>query len=158
MSFVPFDDLASHISKLKERFTTIVLTTGVFDLLHLGHGKYINDAMAQGDLLVVGVNSDNLVRKMKGPDRPIITDTLRAGALVSFFPPIVVTIFDDFYELMRVVRPQKLVTHISTGKDRNQFKRDIASANGVEVIEFSDVYPEISTSQMIRMVLSKMTK
>ena len=69
------------IAKLKEQGKKVVFTNGCFDILHVGHLRYMNEAKELGDILVVGVNSDDSVRRLKGPTRPINNENDRAEML-----------------------------------------------------------------------------
>ena len=71
-------ELLRIIKDLKAKGKRIVFTNGCFDLLHIGHVRYLEKARALGDVLVVGVNSDSSVRKLKGPKRPILPEEERA--------------------------------------------------------------------------------
>lgn len=73
----------------------IVFTNGVFDLLHYGHVEYLEDARALGDRLVVGVNSDGSVRRLKGPSRPLIPELERAELLAALESVDMCAIFED---------------------------------------------------------------
>ncbi len=85
----------------------IVLTNGVFDLLHLGHVRYLQEARSLGDLLVVGVNDDDSVRRLKGPLRPLVPGSERAIVLAALeCVDLVVPFFDDTAEnLVSRLRP-----------------------------------------------------
>jgi rfaE bifunctional protein nucleotidyltransferase chain/domain len=89
----------------------VVFTNGVFDLLHAGHVRYLCAARRAGDLLVVGVNSDASVRRLKGPRRPVVPQAERAEVLSALSPVDYVTIFgeDTPERLIRAVRPDVLV-------------------------------------------------
>jgi D-beta-D-heptose 7-phosphate kinase / D-beta-D-heptose 1-phosphate adenosyltransferase len=89
----------------------IVFTNGCFDLIHLGHVKYFQFAKAQGDLLVVGVNTDAGIRQLKGPSRPIINQDDRLGVLEELSSIDYVVPFDEPtpIELITAVRPDVLV-------------------------------------------------
>ena len=89
----------------------IVFTNGCFDLLHVGHVRYLNQAKSCGDVLVVGVNSDNSVKKLKGPTRPIQNELHRAEILLNLKVVDFVTIFDQDTpeELIKIVKPDDLV-------------------------------------------------
>jgi len=80
---------------LRERRLRLVFTNGVFDLLHVGHLRYLEAARALGDRLVVAINSDRAVRELKGVDRPITDENERAEILSSLRQVDYVTIFDD---------------------------------------------------------------
>jgi D-glycero-beta-D-manno-heptose 1-phosphate adenylyltransferase len=85
----------------------IVLANGVFDLLHVGHVRYLNAAKAQGDVLLVAINSDSSTRAQKGAGRPIMTERARAALVASLAAVDYVVIFDEFdvKELLRDIRP-----------------------------------------------------
>ena len=90
----------------------IVFTNGVFDLLHPGHVRYLRDARALGDTLIVGVNSDRSVRSLeKGTDRPINVEEERAEVLAALASVDVVVIFDEStpYEIVKALQPDVLV-------------------------------------------------
>lgn len=89
----------------------IVFTNGCFDLLHIGHITYLSEAAALGDRLVVGLNSDDAVRRLKGAGRPVIPESARAFSLASLFFVDAVCIFKENtpYELIRQVQPDVLV-------------------------------------------------
>jgi D-beta-D-heptose 7-phosphate kinase/D-beta-D-heptose 1-phosphate adenosyltransferase len=89
----------------------IVFTNGCFDLLHVGHLHLLENARALGDLLVVGINADSSVRRLKGPERPIVTEHDRAELLAGLEAVDFVTVFaeDTPVETMRVLRPDVLV-------------------------------------------------
>lgn len=91
---------------------TVVFTNGVFDLLHPGHIDVLTGARAQGDLLVVGVNSDASVRRLnKGPERPIRTESERAYVLAGLAAVDAVVVFDEDtpLELVRALQPDVIV-------------------------------------------------
>jgi len=89
----------------------IVFTNGCFDLVHLGHVDYLSKAADLGDILIVGLNSDESVRKIKGDNRPIIDQHSRAMVMASMLFVNAVIIFDEEtpYELIRFVQPDILV-------------------------------------------------
>lgn len=85
----------------------IVFANGVFDLLHVGHVRYLQAARAEGDLLVVGINSDASARKLKGIGRPILTERARAALLAALRSVDYVVVFDEFdvNSLLREMQP-----------------------------------------------------
>ena len=85
----------SALAKWRGAGERIVFTNGVFDLLHRGHVEYLEDARALGDRLVVGVNSDASVRRLKGPSRPLIPEDERAELLAALESVDLVAIFGD---------------------------------------------------------------
>ena len=85
----------------------IVFANGVFDVLHVGHVRYLEAARAEGDLLVVGINSDSSTRKLKGPGRPILTERARASLVAALKSVNYVVIFDelDVNSLLKELQP-----------------------------------------------------
>jgi D-beta-D-heptose 7-phosphate kinase/D-beta-D-heptose 1-phosphate adenosyltransferase len=81
--------------RLRAAGKRLVFTNGVFDLLHVGHVRYLSQARALGDALVVAINSDRTVRELKGPDRPVFNEAERAEILAAVRSVDYVTIFDD---------------------------------------------------------------
>ena len=98
---VPLEELAQRATDLRAAGKKIVATNGCFDLLHLGHIRYLNAARALGDVLVVGINGDKSVRELKGPARPVTREKDRAEIvaalecvdLVAIFPELRATRF-----------------------------------------------------------------
>ncbi|OFY71173.1 MAG: glycerol-3-phosphate cytidylyltransferase [Bacteroidetes bacterium RIFCSPLOWO2_12_FULL_37_12] len=107
---------------------TLVFTNGCFDLLHLGHVKYLEKAKSLGDILVIGLNSDKSVKKLKGKTRPILDEKCRAGLLASFF-------FVDFVILFHDLTPLKLIEELKPDvlvKGGDYKIKDIAGAESVK--------------------------
>ena len=89
------EQLLERVQTARARGATIVFANGCFDVLHVGHVRYLASARALGDLLVVGVNSDDQVRIQKGPGRPVLTATERAEIVASLESVDYVTVFDE---------------------------------------------------------------
>ncbi len=87
--------LAEFGARFRAEGRTVVFTNGCFDLLHLGHLRYLRRARAMGDLLVVGLNSDASVRRLKGPDRPLVPELERAELLAGLRCVDFVTLFNE---------------------------------------------------------------
>lgn len=96
-------DLEIIVSKLKSAGKKIVFTNGCFDLLHYGHVKYLEDAKRKGDALIVAVNSDSSVRKIKGSKRPLVSQNDRARIIAALESVDYVTVFTE-------VTPLKVIT------------------------------------------------
>src|SRR5690606_40221217 len=92
---ISLDDLAAIEQSHHARRERIVFTNGCFDLLHVGHVTYLQEAKAMGDVLVVGVNSDASVRRLKGPTRPVIAECDRAAMLAALACVDYVVVFED---------------------------------------------------------------
>ena len=106
---VPFESISKE---LKDRSKgKVVFTNGCFDWLHVGHIRYLQEAKALGSLLVVGVNTDDSVRKLKGPTRPVQSENDRAEILAALQAVDYVVLFpqDTPEELIQQVRPDVLV-------------------------------------------------
>ncbi len=101
------NSLVAEISRRREAGETIVLANGCFDILHVGHIRYLAAAKENGDVLVVGVNSDRQARLLKGEGRPVVTENERAEIVAALSFVDYVTVFDEptVEELMRAVRP-----------------------------------------------------
>jgi len=99
--------LAAILEEHRRASRKIVFANGVFDLLHVGHVRYLEAARAEGDLLVVGINSDSSTRKLKGPGRPILTERARAALVAALKSVNYVVIFDelDVNSLLKELQP-----------------------------------------------------
>lgn len=105
------EDLASLAAIWKEQGLKVVFTNGCFDLIHLGHIQYLREAAAQGDKLIVALNADASVSRIKGPHRPINNQQTRLEVMAAFEFTDAVTLFteDDPYALILKVKPNVLV-------------------------------------------------
>ncbi len=113
-------DLETIISRLKRKGKKIVFTNGCFDILHLGHLKIINQAKKKGDVLIIGLNSDSSIRKIKGSKRPILTQSSRAKLLANMIGVDYVVIFNEAtpYNLIKRIKPDCLVKGGDWKKDK----------------------------------------
>ena len=152
------EDLHKILKNLKAKGKRIVFTNGCFDLLHIGHIRYLEEAKALGDVLVVGINSDPSVRSLKGPHRPILPVEERAEILSALGCVDYVILFDETnpLELISLLMPHILVK----GGDWTQ-----ETTIGNEVVERSGgkvvILPLIkgaSTSEVIEMILKRYEK
>jgi rfaE bifunctional protein nucleotidyltransferase chain/domain len=102
------DEVAAYRAGLRERRRKVVVTNGCFDLLHIGHLKYLTDARALGDFLWVGLNGDASVRELKGPGRPLVPEAERAELLAAWRMVDAVTIFPGARAtaFLRAVQPE----------------------------------------------------
>lgn len=105
------DDLPGYLAPLRAEGKQIVFTNGCFDILHRGHVEYLSAARQLGDVLIVGLNSDASVRRLKGPERPINPQDDRATVLDALRAVDVVTIFEEDTpaELIASIAPDVLV-------------------------------------------------
>ena len=150
-----WNKLKSEIDKLKREGKKIVFTNGCFDILHAGHVDYLLKAKELGDALVVGLNSDASISRIKGNARPIVPLEERAFVMANLKPVDFVTIFEEDtpYELIKTIVPDYLVKGADWA-DENIVGRDIVIANGGEIkrIEFT---VQQSTSKIIKTILEK---
>ncbi|BCA80106.1 bifunctional D-glycero-beta-D-manno-heptose-7-phosphate kinase/D-glycero-beta-D-manno-heptose 1-phosphate adenylyltransferase HldE [Desulfuromonas sp. AOP6] len=133
--------ISAEMQQARERGRTIVFTNGCFDLLHVGHVKYLQKARRLGDLLVLGLNSDTSIRRLKGAKRPFIDQEERAHILAALDCVDYVVIFDEDtpLELIREVRPHILVKGGDYQPDQVVGKEIVESYGGhVELITFVD--------------------
>jgi len=117
---------------------TVVFTNGVFDLLHPGHVRYLRDARALGDALIVAINSDRSVRANKGQGRPVTPQAERAEVLLALDAVDAVTIFDEDtpHAIVTAVQPDVLVKGADWGPD-NIVGRDVVEARGGRVVRMT---------------------
>jgi D-glycero-beta-D-manno-heptose 1-phosphate adenylyltransferase len=122
--YVPdYEKLGSRIKHLKGLDARIVLTSGTFDILHVGHQRYLHAAKRHGDILVVGVDSDEKVRNRKGPDRPIVPETERIEVLAHQRSVDIITLkplMAEKWALIKLVRPDVLIATQETYKNEER--------------------------------------
>lgn len=130
----------------------IVFTNGCFDILHRGHLKYLNEAKKLGDILIIGLNSDNSVKRLKGEDRPVNSEGDRQFMLENLKSVDKVFIFEEDtpYDLINAVLPSILVKGGDWAIDQI-VGHDIVTANGGQVLSlnFEDGY---STTNLIEKI------
>lgn len=149
------DELCRIRAELKSQGKKVVFTNGVFDILHAGHVDYLGKAKEFGDVLIVGVNSDASVKRIKGELRPVVPQHERAFIISSLKPVDFVTIFEEDtpFEVIKKLIPDVLVKGADWSKDKI-VGADVVEANGgsVETIEFVN---QTSTTNIIKAVLEK---
>jgi D-beta-D-heptose 7-phosphate kinase/D-beta-D-heptose 1-phosphate adenosyltransferase len=143
------DEAAAFADEVRERGGAVVFTNGVFDLLHPGHVRYLRDARALGDALIVGVNSDRSVRSIKGPERPINPEHERAELLLALAAVDAAVIFDEDtpHALIGRIQPDILVKGADWGPG-NIVGRDVVEARGGRVVRM-ELAPGHSTTDLI---------
>ncbi len=146
--------LKEKVQALKRAGKSIVFTNGCFDFLHVGHVRYLKAAKAQGDVLVVGLNSDGSVRQIKGPRRPVVPEDERAEILASLACVDFVTLFDepDPAMLIRFLMPDVLVKGADWATDAI-VGRDIVESAGGRVVRIP-LTEGVSTSGMIQKIIA----
>lgn len=107
-----YDDIAPIVQKYRAQQKRIVLTQGSFDMIHIGHGRYCQEAKQHGDVLFVGVDSDEKIRSRKGPDRPVVPQDERMEMLTylrSVDHVVLKQLNVPKWELIRKIRPDVLI-------------------------------------------------
>ncbi len=146
------EELLKELEPVRDK-KKIVLTNGCFDILHAGHVDYLYKAKALGDILIVGLNSDSSIKRIKGSRRPIIPENMRAHLLDSLKPVDYVVIFseDTPLKLIKSIRPDVLVKGEDWSPDRI-VGRDFVESYGGKVTTVPFTY-RISTTQIIQRIL-----
>ena len=124
-----YKELGKLVNTFKDMGYRVVLTQGVYDLIHEGHAAYLEAAKAQGDILIVGVDSDELTRLRKGPERPIVPQGERLKMLMHLRHVDIVTLREASHEigdLIRLVQPDVLVVSKSTTDFTSAMAREYA--------------------------------
>lgn len=146
------DELTEIAKRLKKEGKKIIFTNGCFDLLHLGHIRYLKEAKRLGDILIVGLNSDNSVRSLKGKDRPLVKEKDRAEILSALEAVDYIVNFNESTpnNLIDKIIPNVLVKG-GDWKKEEVVGRDTVEAHGGEVV----IVPEVkgySTSALINKI------
>ena len=150
---ITVENLTPLLDKERKSGRKIVFTNGCFDILHVGHVRYMAAAKSEGDLLVVGLNSDSSVRSIKGSKRPIYLQQHRAEVLASLMFIDYVVLFDapDPMKLIQKLKPDILV------KGEDWAEEDIIGADFVKSyggrVARIPLVPDVSTSNLIQKIL-----
>jgi D-beta-D-heptose 7-phosphate kinase/D-beta-D-heptose 1-phosphate adenosyltransferase len=157
-NFLPPQQLAPILKNLQNQGKKVVFTNGVFDLLHLGHVTYLQKARDLGDLLVVALNSDASVKRIKGPLKPLLPLEERAEMLLALACVDYVTFFEDDtpFEAVRILRPDILVKGGDWAVDKI-VGGDLVESWGGKVTNIP-VVPGRSTTNLIEIVRERYAK
>jgi D-beta-D-heptose 7-phosphate kinase/D-beta-D-heptose 1-phosphate adenosyltransferase len=144
-----FEEIELLAKELKKRNKKIVFTNGCFDILHVGHVKYLEEAKSYGDILILGLNADSSVAKLKGPTRPVNTQDDRAYILASLESVDYVVIFDEEtpYDLIKLIEPNILVKG-GDYEGKNVVGQDIADE--LRLVNFVDGKSTTNTIKRIQ--------
>jgi len=145
------EDLAARCALLKKDGKRVVLTNGAFDLLHVGHVRALQDAKSHGDVLVVAINADESVRRLKGTGRPVVPEAERAEVVAALACVDFVHLFpeDDVEAILRAIRPD---VH-AKGRDYTVDtvpEREVAREVGAEIAIVGDPKDHSSSSLLDR--------
>ena len=148
------EDISKQTLRWKLKSKSIVFTNGVFDLLHEGHIASLTQAASLGDILIVGINSDDSVKKLKGPSRPINNEYTRTLLLSQMLIVDAVVIFneDTPLELIKSIMPDTLVKGGDYSIDQIAGAKEVI-ANGGKVV-LADMIDGVSTSNIIEKMKS----
>jgi len=151
MSLLEINSISQYTIEWRKKNTNIVFTNGCFDLLHKGHLDLLNKASTYGDILIVGLNSDSSVRKIKGKERPIENEKIRSENLLKLKYVNYVIIFDSEtpQELIKTIMPNVLVKGGDYNKNTVVGAKEVISNGGkVKIIPLTEGY---STSLIIKL-------
>ena len=148
------EKLVIRLDEARTSGKKVVFTNGCFDILHIGHVRYLAAAGAEGDLLVIGLNSDASVGLIKGDKRPIVHQDHRAEVLASLGCVDYVVLFDspDPLALIQTLKPDVLAKGADWTEDAI-VGSEFVKSNGGSVVRISLV-PKVSTSQIIEKILN----
>jgi len=149
------NDLVKELSVIRQSGKRLVFTNGCFDILHAGHVRYLAAARAAGDVLVVGLNSDESVKTIKDDRRPIMTQDQRAEILAGLGCVDYITVFNepDPLALITAINPDVLVKG-ADWSEADIIGADVVKASGGKVVRVS-VVPDISTSMIIERIVKR---
>jgi len=152
---VKLKEFLKKVKNIRQDGKRIVFTNGCFDILHIGHVRYLQSARAEGDILVIGLNSDRSVHIIKGEKRPVISEQQRAEVLASVGFVDYVILFDepDPHKLIAAIAPDVLVKGADWAEDKI-VGADVVKARGGRIVRVP-VVPEVSTSQIIEDIVRK---
>jgi rfaE bifunctional protein nucleotidyltransferase chain/domain len=148
------EEAVASVERARAQGKRIVFTNGVFDILHPGHVRYLRDARALGDMLIVGINSDRSVRALaKAPNRPVNGEAERAEVLGALASVDAVVIFDEDtpHAIISALQPDVLVKGADWGENAI-VGRDVVEARGGRVVrvQLADGYSTTSLIDRIR--------
>lgn len=149
------DQMLAERERLRAAGKRLVFTNGVFDLLHVGHVRYLRQARALGDALVVAINSDRSVRELKGPERPVFDEAERAEIMAALRDVNYVVVFDDISPrgTIRRLLPDVLVKGGDYPLDEIHGREEVEAAGG-KVISLPFV-PGASTTSVLEKMKRK---
>jgi len=152
---VTLEDLANRLGKVRKSGRKIVFTNGCFDIMHVGHVRYLAEARSQADMLIVGLNSDASVHLIKGDKRPIVPQGARAEILASLASVDYVVFFEepDPLRLIQAIKPDVLVKGEDWAPDAIIGAEDVKSRGG-KVVRISFV-EEASSTDIIQTILQR---
>jgi rfaE bifunctional protein nucleotidyltransferase chain/domain len=147
------NEIEQVVKKLRQEGKSIVTTNGSFDLFHTGHLKNLEFAKSNGDILIVGLNSDNSIRKYKSEDRPIIPQEQRAKILAALECVNYIVIFDDEDPIM-LLEKIKPDVHVKGSEYKgNIVEKDVVESNHGRLMFVERDPEDVSTTKIIEKIL-----
>ena len=152
---IELKDLQAKVDEIKESGKKVVFTNGCFDIMHVGHVRYLAAARSEGDILVVGLNSDESVKSIKSAKRPIVKQDERAEVLASLWCVDYIILFNepDPFLLIQTIMPDILVKG-DDWTEENIIGAGLVKHNGGRVVRVP-VVPEASTSRIIERIVKR---
>lgn len=148
-------EAAKLVDEMKKDGKKVVFTNGCFDILHVGHLRYLNEAREQGDILIVGVNSDDSVKRLKGPTRPINNEIDRAEMLTGLKAVDYAVVFteDTPVELIEELKPS---IHVKGGdyKKEDLPETEVVERNG-GIVKILTLVEGKSTTNVVNKIMDK---
>ena len=146
--------LLKKLPALRRQGKTVVFTNGCFDLMHIGHVKYLEEASKGNRVLIVGLNSDTSINRIKGPSRPIIRQKSRAAVLAALESVDFVVIFNEAtpYKIIAAIKPDILV------KGADWKGRSVVGEDLVKKVELVKYIQGFSTTNIIKKIIKSEKK
>jgi len=155
---VSLQELSARVHELRESGKTVVLTSGTFDILHVGHGRYLSMAGSFGDVLVVGLDSDAKVKSRKGPQRPIVSQEERVE-LLTYLQPVdllyIKRLKDPKWALIKTIRPDVLIISKRSEYDYDAIS-ELERLCG-EVVQLESQAETSTTARIRNLIISSVT-
>lgn len=148
-------ELAKMCQDFRDNHMVVVLTTGAYDLLHLGHLMYLEESKRLGHILVVGVNSDFSIQRIKGPKRPIVPQEQRVEMVCGFGCVDYAMVYTEDEYISEIVRPDILVmsTTSENGPEERKDQVEIIKKYGGEIVVLPCLARTNSSSSMIKKIV-----
>lgn len=151
-SVIPFNELEQYVQSFRTLKQTISVTQGVFDMIHIGHVRYLEEVKKRGDISIVCLDSDALTKARKGPTRPIVPEDERVHMLLALECVDYVVLRDnkdDADEIVKIIRPDFLIISRTT-KDYDDFEKTIREKLKDFCKEIVCLDPQATTSTSAR--------
>lgn len=152
--FIPdFSELKETVERLRDEGKKIILISGVYDLIHIGHARFLELGKSNGDVLVVGVDSDELTKQRKGPSRPLVPEDERIEMLSHLRHVDIITLYkpgQDNFECIEMIRPDKIIISETTKDIKPEMLEQIKKYNIEKILLPSQA--KVSTTERYRQI------